>query len=48
MARTKSNELAIKTLEEADGLLREMCELEAALETVDNAATRTIPKCSLT
>jgi phage host-nuclease inhibitor protein Gam len=42
MARTKSNELAIKTLEEADGLLREMCEIEAAIETVDNAADEKI------
>jgi phage host-nuclease inhibitor protein Gam len=44
MARTKSSELAIKTLEEADGLLREMCEIEAVIEAVDNAADEAIAK----
>jgi phage host-nuclease inhibitor protein Gam len=42
MARTKSNELAIKTIEEADGLLREMCEIEAEIEAIDNAADEKI------
>jgi phage host-nuclease inhibitor protein Gam len=44
MARTKSNEMAIKTLDEADGLLREMCRLEAEIEAVDNAADEEIAK----
>jgi phage host-nuclease inhibitor protein Gam len=44
MARTKSNEMTIKTLEEADGILREMCEIEARIEAVDNDADEQIAK----
>jgi phage host-nuclease inhibitor protein Gam len=44
MARTKSNELAIKTLEEADKILKEMCEIEARLEAVDNEANEKIAR----
>jgi len=38
MARTKSNEFAIKSLEEADRVLQELCEIEAQIEAIDNAA----------
>jgi phage host-nuclease inhibitor protein Gam len=44
MARTKSNELAIKTLEEADDILREMCRIEEQIEAVDNTADEKIAK----
>jgi phage host-nuclease inhibitor protein Gam len=44
MARTKSSEMAIKTIEEADRLLREMCGIEAEIEAVDNAADEAIAK----
>jgi phage host-nuclease inhibitor protein Gam len=44
MARTKSNELAIKTLDEADGLLREMCRVEEQIEALDNTADEKIAK----
>lgn len=37
-ARTKNNETAIKTLEEADRALQEMCGIEARIEAVDNEA----------
>lgn len=36
MARTKSNEMTIKSLEEADFILKEMCELESKIEAIDN------------
>ena len=38
MARTKSNEMAIKSLEGADKVLQEMCEIEAQIEAIDNEA----------
>jgi len=44
MARTKSNAATIKTLEEADALLREMCEIEAGIEYIDNKADKAIAK----
>jgi phage host-nuclease inhibitor protein Gam len=44
MARTKSNEMEIKNLDEADGLLREMCRIEEQIEAVDNTADEKIAK----
>jgi phage host-nuclease inhibitor protein Gam len=44
MARTKSNEMTIKSLEEADAILREMCGIEAQIEAVDNDADEQIAK----
>jgi len=44
MARTKSNEMTLKTLEEADSVLREMCEIEARIEEIDNEANDQIVK----
>jgi phage host-nuclease inhibitor protein Gam len=44
MARTKSNEMTIKTLEEADRILKEMCEIEARIEAIDNLANEAIAK----
>jgi phage host-nuclease inhibitor protein Gam len=44
MARTKSNELAIKTLEDADSILQEMCRIEEQIEAVDNTADEQIAK----
>ena len=38
MARTKSNEMTIKSLEEADGVLKEMCGIEARIEEIDSGA----------
>ena len=38
MARTKSNEMTIKTLEEADKVLQELCGIEAGLEAIDGEA----------
>ena len=38
MARSRSNEFTIKSLEEADRVLQEMCEIEAAIEAIDNDA----------
>jgi len=38
MARTKSNEMTLKTLEEADKVLQEMCEIEAGIEAIDSEA----------
>lgn len=42
MARTKSNEMTIKSLEEADQVLREMCEIEARIEGIDGDADERI------
>jgi len=42
MARTKSNEMTIKSLEEADFILKEMCELESKIEEIDNEANEQI------
>ena len=44
MARTKSNELTIKSLEEADFILKEMCELESKIEAIDNESNEKIAK----
>lgn len=44
MARTKSNELTIKTLEEADKILQEMCEIEAQIEAIDNGSHEEIAR----
>ena len=44
MARTKSNEMAIKSLEEADFVLKEMCELESRIEAIDNASNEEIAR----
>ena len=44
MARTKSNEMTIKSLEEADRILQEMCEIEAKIEAIDNEANAEIAK----
>ena len=38
MARSKSNEMTIKSLEEVDKVLQEMCEIEARIEAIDNDA----------
>ena len=42
MARTKSNAATITTIEEAEKILKEMCELEAQWEKIDNAANKKI------
>ena len=42
MARSKSNEMSIKSLEEADKILQEMCEIEARIESIDNEAMKKI------
>ena len=42
MARSKSNEFAIKTLEEADFILKEMCDLESQIEAIDNEGNEKI------
>lgn len=44
MARTKSNAATLKTMEEADAILKEMCEIEAGIETIDNLANEEIAK----
>jgi len=44
MARTKSNAATIKTLDEADAILKEMCEIEADIEFIDNDANELIAK----
>jgi len=44
MARTKSNEMTLKSLEEADGILKEMCEIEARIEAIDNDADEQIAR----
>jgi len=44
MARTTSNEMTLKTLEEADKVLQEMCEIEAQIEGIDNEADEQIAK----
>jgi len=44
MARTKSNAATIKSLEEADAILKEMCEIEASIESIDNKADKEIAK----
>jgi phage host-nuclease inhibitor protein Gam len=44
MARTKSNKLTIKSLEEADFILKEMCEIEAKIEAIDNDAHEEIAR----
>jgi phage host-nuclease inhibitor protein Gam len=44
MARTRSNEMTIKSLEEADFILKEMCEIEARIEAIDNEAHEEIAK----
>ncbi len=44
MARTKSNAATIKSLEEADAILKEMCEIEADIEYIDNTANEKIAK----
>jgi phage host-nuclease inhibitor protein Gam len=44
MARTKSNEMTIKSLEEADFILKEMCGIEAQIEAIDNEADEKIAK----
>ena len=44
MARTRSNEMTLKTLEEADKTLQEMCEIEARIEEIDNEANDCISK----
>ena len=38
MGRTKSNEKTIKSLEEADQVLQEMCKIEAEIEAIDSNA----------
>jgi len=44
MARTTSNTLTIKSLEEADWILKEMCALESTIEEIDNEANEKIAK----
>jgi len=44
MARTRSNEMSLKTLEEADKVLQEMCGIEASIEEIDNEANDHISK----
>ena len=44
MARTKSNEMTIKSLDEADFILKEMCELESRIEGIDNEANEEIAR----
>ena len=48
MARTKSNEMSIKTLDEADKILQEMCEIEARIEAIDNTANEEIAEIKKT
>ncbi|MDR0501868.1 MAG: host-nuclease inhibitor Gam family protein [Treponema sp.] len=48
MARTKSNEFTIKSLEEADWILKEMCELESKIEAIDNEADEEIARIKKT
>ena len=42
MARSTSNSMTIKSLEEADFILKEMCELESRIEEIDNEANEQI------
>ena len=42
MARSKSNEFTIKSLEEADFILKEMCDLESQIEAIDNESNEQI------
>lgn len=44
MARTKSNEMTIKSLVEADKVMQEMCEIEARIEAIDSAADEELAK----
>ena len=44
MGRTTSNGIVLKTLDDADKTLKELCEIEAQLETIDNAADEEIAK----
>ena len=44
MARTKSNEKNIKSLDEADKILQEMCEIEAGIEAIDSEADAEISR----
>jgi len=44
MARTKSNEMTIKSLEEADFILKEMCDLESRIEAIDNESNEEIAR----
>jgi len=44
MARTKTNGTVLKTLEDADRVLRELGEVETSLEEIDNTANAEIAK----
>jgi len=44
MARTKSAAASITTMDEADSILREMCEIETSIEAIDNDANEKIAK----
>jgi Mu-like prophage host-nuclease inhibitor protein Gam len=44
MARVKSATMAISTIDEADAILREMCEIEASIEAIDNDANERIAR----
>ncbi|MDR1507859.1 MAG: host-nuclease inhibitor Gam family protein [Treponema sp.] len=44
MARIKSNAAALKTMDEADAVLKELCEIESQVEILDNAADKQIAR----
>jgi phage host-nuclease inhibitor protein Gam len=44
MARMKSSTASITTMDEADSILREMCEIETSIEAIDNDANEKIAK----
>jgi len=44
MSRSTSNSMTIKSLEEADFILKEMCDLESRIEEIDNTANEQIAR----